>query len=108
MNNAIVDLMGDVDQDDQASTWQNALNFFEKFGFHIVNYGIIDKNRGDLLGFHSNMDEDWMAYYMEQKYSDDDPWANYVISHSAPVLYAEDGPSELIIPEGSIAEKMLK
>lgn len=107
MNNAIADLMSGLGSSDQATSWKNTLKFFEQFGFHIVNYGMIDKAHNELLGFHTNMTDEWMAYYMEQEFCHDDPWANYVIDNAKPILYAKEGPSELIIPEGSRSEFIL-
>ena len=108
MKNSIVDLMAGLENNDEEKTWELATRFFEGFGFHITNFGIIDKTKGDILGFHSNMDDDWMAYYMTSEYGRDDPWAHHVISNPQPVLYSRNGCSELIVEEGSIAEKMIK
>lgn len=108
MDNLIADLMDGLKGDEKQGIWDNALVFFEQFGFHITNYGMIHKADGNMLGFHSNMTDDWMAYYMGSDYVQDDPWADYVISNEEPILYSREGESELIVPEGTIAEKMIQ
>ena len=64
MDNLITDLMDGLKSDEKQAVWGNSLVFFEQFGFHITNYGMMDKAEGNMLGFHSNMADDWMAYYM--------------------------------------------
>ena len=107
MNKSLVDLMTKLDGCGVESAWKKSVDYLEGFGFHIVNYGIIDKMHGDMLGFHSNMPDDWMARYMEREYSKDDPWAQHVISNKQPIYYHRVGPSELSVPQGSTAEKMI-
>ena len=107
MKNSISDLMDDLRNNEQATVWQNSLTFFEQFGFHIINYGMIDKTQGDVLGFHTNMTDDWMAHYMSSEYGHDDPWVNHVIFKTENVLYSREGISELAFEKGSVAEKMI-
>ena len=107
MTNSIVDLMSNLDTNDQEVVWLSALKFFESFGFHIINYGMIDKANSDTIGFYSNMADGWMQHYMESKYIKDDPWANYVIRNDAPLLYSREGLSELVIEKGTRGEQMV-
>ena len=107
MNNLITDLMDGLKSDEKQAIWGNSIAFFEQFGFHITNYGMMDKAEGNMLGFHSNMADDWMAYYMTSEYVQDDPWANHVCSHEEPILYSREGESELVVSQGTIAEKMM-
>lgn len=108
MDNLIADLMDDLKSDDKRAVWDSALAFFEQFGFHITNYGMMDKDQGNMLGFHSNMADDWMYHYMTSEYVQDDPWADHVVSNEEHILYSREGESELIVPKGSIAEKMMR
>lgn len=107
MKNSFVDLMSDLNASTQENCWIHATQFFGKFGFHITTYGILDKNTGNILGFHSNMADDWMAYYMTQDYRLDDPWAQYIVGNDTPVLYSREGESELIVKKGSLGEAMM-
>lgn len=107
MRKRVADLMDGLKTENQNKVWQNAAIFFERFGFHITNYGMIDKVSGDMLGFHSNMANDWMAHYMESGYAKDDPWAHHVLSSEKNILFSREGPSELVIEKGSTAEKMI-
>lgn len=107
MRNLIADLVHDLKGDEQKEIWQKSTAFFEQFGFHITNYGMIDKAQGEILGFHSNMADDWMAHYMASKYCQHDPWAQHVALNEEVLLYSKEGPSELAIEKGSVAEKMM-
>lgn len=107
MQNLIADLIDDLKTENQSEVWQNSTRFFEQFGFHITNYGMIDKTQGEIFGFHSNMTDEWMAHYMASEYAKVDPWAHHVVSNDEAILYSKEGPSELIIDKGSIAEKMI-
>ena len=107
MINSIADLLNNLDKSDQEAVWENALKFFESFGFHITNYGIIDKANSDVIGFHSNMADSWMQYYMDSEYMKDDPWVNYVVSNDAPLVYSREGQSELTLEKGTRSEKMV-
>lgn len=107
MDNFIADLMDGLKSNEPTTVWQNSLTFFEQFGFHITNYGMIDKVNGDMLGFHSNMSDDWMEHYMSSQYVQDDPWAHHVISKTDTIFYSREGSSELVFEKGSIAEKMI-
>lgn len=108
MQNVIADLMDGLKSDEEQAVWINALAFFEQFGFHITNYGMMHKAEGNMLGFHSNMADDWMEYYMTSEYVQDDPWADHVCLNEKPILYSREGESELVVSKGTIAEKMMR
>lgn len=108
MQNVITDLMDGLKRKNQKTVWHNSLSFFEQFGFHITNYGMMDKADGNMLGFHSNMADDWMLHYMTSEYLQDDPWADHVFSNEKPILYSREGESELVVSKDTIAEKMMR
>jgi len=107
MKNSLSDLMNNLNASTSEGSWLLALDFFQDLGFHIINYGMITKSNEEIVGFHSNMNAQWMEHYMQNKYGASDPFANYVIKNNKSILYSKDGHSELNIAKNSMAEKIM-
>lgn len=107
LESKLIDLIDNIDKCDDETAWQKATEFFEQYGFHITNFGLIDKSSQQLLGFHSNMRNEWMQYYMDMNYAADDPFASYVKESHNSLLYCNKTKNDLVIEKGSRAEDML-
>lgn len=102
-----MDLLHALNGCSQERAWGLALEFFEKYGFHYVVYGMISKETNEIVGFHTNMPEAWMTHYMSNEYHVHDPFALHSNKSSQPLIYSRDGKSDLIVSPDSVAERIL-
>ncbi|MEP6355799.1 MAG: LuxR C-terminal-related transcriptional regulator [Hyphomicrobiales bacterium] len=96
MKNILSDFATDIalcKTDDCA--WRAGLRFFESLGFEAVTYGTLDKKNDKLLGFYSNLDSNFLAYYAGRHYDDVDPLVLHCLKNSNPVHYSYRGASQV-------------
>lgn len=107
MKNSLINLMDDINTRDTEKAWSVATEFFASYGFQITNYGMIAKDVGNIVGFFSNMSDNWMQHYMDSEYDVHDPYGKYVATHSDALIYSQDGHSQLAVKDKSPGQKML-
>ena len=103
----LIDLVDNINVFDDETAWQKSTEFFAQYGFHITNYGLIDKTSLQLLGMHSNMSDGWMQHYMENDYGSVDPFAHHVVKEQKTLFYSKNGETELEVKKGSKANEIL-
>lgn len=103
----ILDLIQNINVPDDATAWHKSTDFFAQYGFHITNFGMIDKQSHAFMGFHSNMRDEWMEHYMSSNYAADDPFCDYILGNYDSITCSRSGESELVIAKGSTGAKMI-
>ena len=96
MKNILADFATDIalcKTDDCA--WGVGVRFFESLGFDFATYGVLDKKNDKLVGFYSNLDPDFMAYYAGRHYDEIDPLVLHCLKNSHAVHYSYDGASQV-------------
>lgn len=90
VDNALVDLTGKIlGASDFSMLWTSGEEFFARFGFSQMNYGLADSRTGEMIGIHSNMSDEWMSHYVASDYARLDPWVRHACEHSHHALYSE-------------------
>ena len=107
MKNCIADLYSKLTQPDTEPDWNAVTDYFQKFGFSFINYGVVEKNSGEVLGFYTNMRPDWMNYYMESAFGAHDPWARYASLNHQPLLFSSEQECALEFERGTTSETVV-
>ena len=108
MKNILADFATDIAPcrtDDCA--WKVGLRFFQSLGFESATYGVLDKKNDKLVGFYSNLDPDFMAYYADHHYDDYDPLVLHCLRNSHAAHYSYDGGSQIKLAGSAREKKML-
>lgn len=91
MDNRLVDLVSDLkDTSDNLTAWDVAEKYFENLQFGVINCGVMEKSDGALVGFFSNMSDDWMAHYLDCGYDQCDPLVKHVVDGKPDSLYLQE------------------
>lgn len=108
MKNMLADFATDIAHcKNDASAWHVGQSFFKSLGFETVNYGLMYRQNGAFLGFYTTMNDDWMAYYTNNRYDNDDPLTAHCMRYNHAVHYSFDGRSQLALSGGKLEMKML-
>ena len=80
MNNALIDLMDQLDSGSSAgAAYATTSAFFEGLGFNFVNIGVARMSDGSALGLFSNMSESWLNHYVAEGYHTCDVMFDYAL-----------------------------
>lgn len=91
MKNGLIDLVLDLKEtSDDKTAWDVAEHYFKSLQFGVVNCAIIERKDSTLVGFFSNMTEDWMNHYMEAEYYVSDPWIRHIFDCKPDGIYLQE------------------
>ncbi len=112
LQNGLIDLLtGLRSADGIDSSWRVAERYFRELQFDVINCAVMDSQSNTLIGFHSNMSEDWMQHYYDSDYGACDPLVKYANENTADVLFLQENrvcfPSTDVVKSNKMLDEAL-
>lgn len=67
-----------LDAPDYTSIYDEVTRYFSSLGADAVNLGLINSQSGEMLGFSSNMNSDWLDFYVREGMAAHDPFLDHL------------------------------
>ena len=87
--------------------WDVVSKHFRETGFDVVNCGMLDCQRQQVVGIYTTMSEDWMNYYVDQGYAKHDVWFERVKTNPSSFVFTPERAEHLFGQIGSQDAKQL-